>query len=89
MLMGADVLIRKGFKFDEFYAFLNKWTQEKLSYAADWFDRWAIAGFGVKGTSGVVDITGCLLRQLQTGNIQTYVLLTVIGLLLILTLILF
>ena len=89
MLMGADVLMRKGFKFDEFYAFLNKWTQEKLSYAADWFDRWAIAGFGVKGTSGVVDITGCLLRQLQTGNIQTYVLLTVIGLLLILTLILF
>ncbi len=89
MLMGADVLIRKGFKFDEFYAFLNKWTQEKLSYAADWFDRWAIAGFGVKGTSGAVDITGCLLRQLQTGNIQTYVLLTVIGLLLILTLILF
>ena len=88
-LAGVGVLIREAFKFDELYAFLNKWTQEKISYAANWFDRWAIAGFGVKGSSGVVDITGCLLRLLQTGNIQTYLLLTVIGLLLILTLILF
>ena len=88
-LMGVGVLMREAFKFDELYAFLNKWTQEKISYVANWFDRWAIAGFGVKGSSGVVDITGCLLRLFQTGNIQTYLLLTVIGLLLILTLILF
>ena len=88
-LMSVGILMREAFKFDELYAFLNKWTQEKISYAANWFDRWAIAGFGVKGISGVVDITGCLLRLFQTGNIQTYLLLTVIGLLLILTLILF
>jgi len=77
------------FYFDELYGFLNQWTQEKLSFAADWFDRWIIAGLGVKGTSGAVDITGCLLRLFQTGNVQTYALLTVIGLLFILALILF
>ncbi|MEE2714790.1 MAG: NADH-quinone oxidoreductase subunit L [Verrucomicrobiota bacterium] len=77
------------FYLDELYGFLNQWTQEKLSFAADWFDRWIIAGLGVKGTSGAVDITGCLLRLFQTGNVQTYALLTVIGLLFILALILF
>ena len=77
------------FYLDELYGFLNRWTQEKLSFAADWFDRWIIAGLGVKGTSGAVDITGCLLRLFQTGNVQTYALLTVIGLLFILALILF
>jgi len=77
------------FYLDELYGFLNRWTQEKLSFAADWFDRWIIAGLGVKGTSGAVDISGCLLRLFQTGNVQTYALLTVIGLLFILALILF
>jgi len=77
------------FYFDELYGAINQWTQEKMSFAADWFDRWIIAGLGVKGTSGAVDITGCLLRLFQTGNVQTYALLTVIGLLFILALILF
>ena len=81
--------MRAQFHFDKLYGILNQWTQEKISFAADWFDRWIIAGLGVKGASGVVDITGCILRLFQTGNVQTYALLTVIGLLLILTLILF
>ena len=81
--------MRDRFYFDELYAFLNHWTQEKLSFASDWFDRWIIAGLGVKGTSGVVDVTGCLIRLFQSGNLQTYALLTVIGLLSILAWILF
>ncbi len=81
--------MRNRFYFDELYRFLNRWTQEKMSFAADWFDRWIISGLGVKGTSGAVDITGCLLRLFQTGNVQTYALLTVIGMLFILALILF
>ena len=81
--------MRDRFYFDELYAFLNHWTQEKLSFASDWFDRWIIAGLGVKGTSGAVDVTGCLIRLFQSGNLQTYALLTVIGLLGILAWILF
>ena len=81
--------MRNRFYFDELYAFLNRWTQETLSYAAAWADRWLIAGLGVKGTSGAVDITGCLIRLVQTGNLQTYALLMVLGLLGILAWILF
>ncbi len=81
--------MRDRFYFDELYAFLNHWTQETLSYASNWFDRWIIAGLGVKGASGAIDVTGCLVRLFQSGNLQTYALLTVIGLLSILAWILF
>ena len=81
--------MRDRFYFDELYAFLNHWTQETLSYASNWVDRWIIAGLGVKGTSGAIDVTGCLVRLFQSGNLQTYALLTVIGLLSILAWILF
>jgi len=81
--------MRDRFYFDEIYAFLNHWTQELLSKVADWFDRWIIAGLGVKGTSGAVDITGCLVRLFQSGNLQTYALCFAIGLLLILAMIIF
>ena len=81
--------MRDKFYFDELYAWLNRWTQEKLSHMADWFDRWILAGAGVKGTSGAIDLTGCLLRLFQSGNLQTYTLLLAIGLLLMLGLFLF
>ena len=81
--------MRNKFYFDEFYAWLHRWTQENLSYFADWFDRWIIAGAGVKGLSGAADITGCLLRLFQSGNLQSYALLLALGLLLLLGLFLF
>ena len=81
--------MRDKFYFDEIYAWLNKWTQERLSHYADWFDRWIIAGLGVRGTSGAVDLTGCLLRLVQSGNLQTYALLLALGLLVMLTFFLF
>jgi NADH-quinone oxidoreductase subunit L len=81
--------MRDKFYFDEVYGWLNRWTQEKLSHMADWFDRWILAGAGVKGTSGAIDLTGCLLRLFQSGNLQTYTLLLAIGLLLMLGLFLF
>ena len=80
---------RDKFYFDELYAGLNQWTQERLSHYADWFDRWIIAGLGVRGTSGAVDLTGCLLRLVQSGNLQTYALLLALGLLVMLTFFLF
>ena len=81
--------MRDKFYFDEVYAWLNRWTQERLSHYADWFDRWIIAGLGVRGTSGAVDLTGCLLRLVQSGNLQTYTLLLALGLLVMLVFFLF
>ena len=82
-------VMRNKFYFDETYDWINRWTQEKLSHMADWFDRWILAGAGVKGASGAIDLTGCLLRLFQSGNLQTYTLLLAIGLLLMLGLFLF
>ena len=63
------------FYFDEFYQWLNRWTQELLATVADKFDRWIIAGLGVKGLSLATELGGGLLRIMQTGNVQTYALL--------------
>ena len=82
-------ILRDRFYFDELYAFLNRWTQESLARVADWFDRWIIAGAGVRGISGTVDITATMLRLCQSGNLRNYALLLAIGLLLMLGFFLF
>ena len=82
-------VMREKFYFDELYEWLNRWTQEKLAQMADWVDRWVIAGAGVKGLSGATDIAGCLLRLVQSGNLQSYAMWLAIGLLLMLGLFLF
>jgi NADH:ubiquinone oxidoreductase subunit 5 (subunit L)/multisubunit Na+/H+ antiporter MnhA subunit len=48
------------------------------------FDRWIIAGLAVRGLHGTVEFVGRALRLAQTGNLQTYAFLTVLGLALIL-----
>jgi NADH-quinone oxidoreductase subunit L len=71
--------LRDRFYFDELYAKLIAATQDALATLADFVDRWLIAGLFVKGTHGSVELTGRLLRLVQTGNLQTYSLLFVAG----------
>ena len=81
--------MRNRFYFDEIYEILNRSTQEMLARAADFVDRWIIAGFCVKGVTGVTHVTGSLLRLLQTGNLQTYTLLLALGILTLIWMFLF
>ena len=81
--------MRDRFYFDEIYKILNRSTQEMLASAADFIDRWIIAGLGVKGVAGVTHVTGSLLRLLQTGNLQTYTLLLALGILTLIWMFLF
>ena len=76
------------FYFDELYAALISVTHEALSKVADWFDRWVIAGLGVKGAHGSTEIFGRALRMVQTGNLQTYAFLFALGVALVLILVL-
>jgi NADH-quinone oxidoreductase subunit L len=76
--------LRDRLYFDEFYAGLIRWTQDALATVADFVDRWVIAGLLVKGTQGSVELTGRLLRLLQTGNLQTYTFLFAAGVALLL-----
>ena len=72
--------MRNRFYFDEIYTGLIRITHEALSKLADWFDRWIIAGLGVRGVSGTTDLVGRALRLIQSGNVQTYAFLIVAGL---------
>ena len=71
--------MRNRFYFDELYSWLISITHEALAKLADWFDRWIIAGLGVRGTHGTTEIFGRALRMVQTGNLQTYAFLFALG----------
>jgi NADH-quinone oxidoreductase subunit L len=71
--------MRNRFYIDEVYDKLIAITHEALARLANGFDRWIVAGLGVKGLSGLTDILGRMLRMLQTGNLQTYAFLFVLG----------
>ena len=55
------------------------WTQDTLARGADAVDRWVIGGALVKGASGSIELCGRLLRLVQTGSLQTYAFLFVLG----------
>jgi NADH-quinone oxidoreductase subunit L len=77
--------MRNRFYIDEFYErLLIPLTQDALAKFADAFDRWIIAGLGVRGTSGATDLVGRALRLAQSGSIQTYAFLFVAGVALVL-----
>ena len=81
---GMSRAMRKGFYFDEIYDKLIAMTHEALARLADALDRYIIAGWGVRGVSGMTDIFGRALRMVQTGNLQTYAFLFVLGVALVL-----
>lgn len=77
-------LARDRFYFDELYEWFISVTQETLAKAADWFDRWIIAGLLVRGTHGTTELFGRVLRLVQTGSLQTYAFLFAAGVVLVL-----
>jgi len=72
-------IMRNKFYFDEVYEWLIACTQEVLAKLADAFDRWIIAGLMVRGAHGTTELFGRALRLAQTGNLQTYTFLFVLG----------
>ena len=74
------------FYFDELYQVFIRLTHEALSRIAAWLDQWIIGGLLVKGTAAFVEISGRLLRLVQTGNVQTYAFMVVAGIVLVILL---
>ena len=72
-------LLRHKFYFDEFYNWLVDWTQELLARICAFFDRWIIDAGAVGGTSGSAWGIGALLRLAQVGNLQAYLFLFGLG----------
>jgi NADH-quinone oxidoreductase subunit L len=71
--------MRNRFYFDEFYEATVIRAHDVIAGVADWVDRWIIAGLGVRGVHGTTEFAGRALRLLQTGNLQTYAFLFVLG----------
>jgi NADH-quinone oxidoreductase subunit L len=70
--------MRNKFYFDELYAWLIAGTQDAVAQFAAFFDDIFVAG-GVRFISGGTELLGRGLRLAQSGNLQTYALLSVAG----------
>jgi len=70
---------RHRFYFDECYRATVIRFQDGLGTISEWVDRWLIGGLLVRGSAGFIDLVGRVLRLIQTGNLQTYALLFVLG----------
>ena len=55
-----------------------------LAAVADWIDRWILEGAIIGAIRGGTDLSGRALRLAQTGNLQTYTILFVLGVVLLL-----
>ncbi|HEY9508491.1 MAG TPA: NADH-quinone oxidoreductase subunit L [Verrucomicrobiae bacterium] len=71
--------MRNRFYFDELYEATVIRLHDTISALAGWLDRWIIEGFCIGLIRGGTDFTGRALRLVQTGNLQTYVLMFVLG----------
>ncbi|HMP81096.1 MAG TPA: NADH-quinone oxidoreductase subunit L [Verrucomicrobiota bacterium] len=67
------------FYFDEIYEATFIRAHDAIAAVADWIDRWIVEGFCIGLVRGGTDLTGRALRLVQTGNLQTYAFLFVLG----------
>ncbi|MBP9902421.1 MAG: NADH-quinone oxidoreductase subunit L, partial [Verrucomicrobia bacterium] len=67
------------FYFDEIYDATVIRAHDLIAAVADWIDRWIVEGFCIGLVRGGTDLTGRALRLVQTGNLQTYAFLFVLG----------
>ncbi|MCL4785835.1 MAG: NADH-quinone oxidoreductase subunit L [Verrucomicrobia bacterium] len=67
------------FYFDELYEATVIRIHDTIAAIADWIDRWIVEGFCIGLVRGGTDLTGRALRLVQTGNLQTYAFLFVLG----------
>jgi NADH-quinone oxidoreductase subunit L len=78
-LGGLATAMKNRFYFDEFYEATFIRAHDFIAAVADWIDRWLVEGFCIGTIRGGTDLTGRMLRLVQTGNLQTYAFLFVLG----------
>jgi NADH-quinone oxidoreductase subunit L len=78
-LGGAARWLRDKFYFDELYEATVIRLQDTIAAVTDWFDRWLVGGAAVRGTAAFTGLVGQALRLVQTGSLQTYAFLFVLG----------
>jgi NADH-quinone oxidoreductase subunit L len=76
--------MRDKFYFDELYEKTFIRAHDFLAAVADWIDSWILEGAIIGAIRGGTDLSGRALRLAQTGNLQTYAFLFVLGVALLL-----
>jgi NADH-quinone oxidoreductase subunit L len=76
--------MKNRFYFDELYEATFIRAHDFIATVADWIDRWLVEGFCIGAIRGGTDLSGRALRLMQTGNLQTYAFLFVLGVALLL-----
>ena len=76
---GLSKLMSNRFYFDEIYEATVIRIHDTIATISDWIDRWIVEGFCIGLVRGGTDLTGRALRLVQTGNLQTYAFLFVLG----------
>ena len=80
--------MRNRFYFDEIYQATFIRIHDFIAAVMAWIDRWIVEGLCIGLVRGGTDLTGDALRRFQTGNLQTYALLFVFGVAVVLWLVL-
>ena len=78
------VAMKNRFYFDEIYEATFIRAHDFIATVADWIDRWIVEGACIGFLRGGTDLSGRALRLVQTGNLQTYAFLFVLGVALVL-----
>lgn len=71
--------MKNKFYFDEIYENTFVRAHDFIAAVVDVIDRWLVEGFCIGIIRGGTDLTGRGLRYFQTGNLQTYAFLFVLG----------
>ncbi|HXF10738.1 MAG TPA: NADH-quinone oxidoreductase subunit L, partial [Desulfuromonadaceae bacterium] len=78
-LGGLATAMKNRFYFDELYEHTVIRAHDSIAAMMDWIDRWIVEGLCIGLVRGGTDLTGRALRLVQTGNLQTYAFLFVLG----------
>ncbi len=87
-LGGLATAMKNKFYFDEIYEATFIRAHDFIAAVMDVIDRWLVEGLCIGLVRGGTDFTGRALRLVQTGNLQTYALLFVLGVAVVLYLVL-
>jgi NADH-quinone oxidoreductase subunit L len=78
-LGGLATAMKNRFYFDEIYEATFIRAHDFIASVMDWIDRWVVDWGGIGLVRGGTDFSGRALRLMQTGNLQTYTFLFVLG----------
>ncbi len=83
-LGGLATAMKNKFYFDELYEATFVRAHDFIASVCDVIDRWIVEGACIGFLRGGTDLSGRALRLLQTGNLQTYAFLFILGVALVL-----